>query len=134
MGLFDDVCNTLGSDFASDSSQSSLANAALSMLSKQGGISALAEQFAAKGMGNLVSSWIGTGQNLPVSPEQLQSVLGSEQVKEVAANAGISPETAQQGLAQILPRLVDCLTPKGEVQDGDLMSRGMELLKGKLSA
>jgi len=46
--------------------------------------------------------------------------------------AGISPESAQNGLSQLLPQLIDHLTPNGEVTQGDLMSKGMELLKGKL--
>ena len=135
MGLFDDALKSAtGTATATDGSQSSLASAALSMLSSNetGGISGIAKQFAAKGLGHIVSSWIGTGQNLPISPEQLQSVLGSEQVKAIAAKAGISPEAAQNGLAQVLPQLVDKMTPNGEVPEGDLMSKGMELLKGKL--
>jgi uncharacterized protein YidB (DUF937 family) len=135
MGLFDDVVKAAtGTAPAAEGSQSSLASAVLSMLSsnESGGISGLAKQFAAKGLGNIVSSWIGTGQNLPVSPEQLQSVLGSEHVQAIAAKAGIAPEEASAGLAKILPQLVDKLTPNGEVPQGNLMAKGMELLKGKL--
>lgn len=138
MGLLDDVLkNVTGAGAAAtpavDNSQSSLASAVLSMLSNQsGGISGLVQQFTSQGLGHLVGSWISTGQNLPISPEQLQSVLGSDQVKAIAAKAGISPEAAQSGLAQILPQLIDHMTPNGEVPQGDLMSKGMELLKGKL--
>lgn len=134
MGLLDDVMGkAIGVAPAQDGSQNSLASAVLSMLSNQsGGISGLVQQFADRGLGNIVSSWVSTGQNLPITAEQLQSVLGSEQVREIAAKAGIPPETAQNGLAQILPQLVDHLTPNGEVPQGDLMSKGMELLKGRL--
>lgn len=134
MGLLDDVLQrATGTEPPPDGSQSSLASAVLSMLSNQnGGISGLAQQFAAKGCGHIVSSWIGTGQNLPISPEQLQSILGSERVQEIAAKAGISPQEANAALAQILPQMVDHLTPNGEVPQGDLMSKGMELLKGRL--
>ncbi len=135
MGLLDDALKSAtGTATTTDGSQSSLASAVLSMLSsnESGGISGLATQFAAKGLGHIVSSWIGTGPNLPISPEQLQSVFGSEQVRTIAAKAGISPEAAQTGLAQVLPQLVDKMTPNGEVPQGDLMSKGMELLKGKL--
>ena len=106
MGLLDDVLKSAsGASPAADSSQSSLASAALSMLTSQsGGISGLVQQFASKGLGNIVSSWVGTGQNLPISPEQLHSVLGSEQVQAIAAKAGISPEAASSGLAQMLPK------------------------------
>ena len=135
MGLLDDVLKAAtGTAPAAEGSQSSLASAALSMLSssESGGISGLAQQFAAKGLGHVVSSWIGTGRNLPISPEQLLSVLGSEQVQAIAAKAGISPEAASTGLAQLLPQVVDNLTPNGEVPQGDLMSKGLELLKGRL--
>ena len=134
MGLFDDVMKAAtGAASATGGSQSSLASAALSMLSGQsGGISGLVQQFASKGLGNIVSSWVSTGQNLPISPEQVGNVLGQDQVQAVAAQAGVSPEEAKSGLAQILPQLVDRLTPNGEVPQGDLMSKGMELLKGKL--
>jgi uncharacterized protein YidB (DUF937 family) len=105
----------------------------MSMLSSQsGGISGLVQQFTSQGLGHLVNSWVGTGNNLPISPEQLQSVLGSEQLEAIAAKAGISPDAAKTGLAHLLPQLVDHLTPNGEVPQGDLMSQGMELLKGKL--
>ena len=138
MGLLDDVLkNVTGSTPVAapsvEGSQSSLVSAALSMLANQnGGISGLVHQFTANGLGEIVHSWIGTGHNLPISPEQLQSVLGCEQVQALAAKVGISPEAAQSGLAQVLPQLVDHLTPNGEVPQGDLMSKGMELLKGKL--
>jgi uncharacterized protein YidB (DUF937 family) len=133
MGLFDNVVKAAtGTAPAADGSQSSLASAALSMLSSCGGISGLLQQFNSKGLGNIVSSWISTGQNLPITREQLQSGLGEEQIKAIAAKAGISPEAANAGLAQILPQMVDRLTPNGQVPQGDLMSTGMELLKGKL--
>jgi uncharacterized protein YidB (DUF937 family) len=135
MGLLDDVRKAAtGVAPAPDDAQSSLASAALSMLSnvQSGGLSGFAQRFAAQGLGHIVSSWIGTGQNLPISAEQLKSVLGSEQVQSIAAQAGISPEAANAGLAQILPQLVDRLTPNGEIPQGDLVSKGVELLKGKL--
>lgn len=135
MGLLDDVMKAAtGIAPAPEDTQSSLASAVLSMLSsvQSGGLSGFAERFAAQGLGHIVSSWIGTGQNLPISAEQLKCVLGSEQVQAIAAKAGISPEAANAGLTQILPQLVDRLTPNGEIPQGDLMSKGMELLKGKL--
>lgn len=134
MGLLDDVMKAAtGTAPAADTSQSSLASAALSVLSSQsGGISGLVQQFASKGLGDVVSSWVGTGQNLPISPDQIHNALGSEQVQAIAAKAGISPDAAKTGLAQLLPQLVDRLTPNGEVPQGDLMSQGMALLKGKL--
>jgi uncharacterized protein YidB (DUF937 family) len=77
---------------------------------RQGGISGLAEAFQQNGLGNIVSSWIGTGGNLPVSPEQIQQVLGNEQIQAFAQKTGGSPEAASAQLAQMLPGIVDKLT------------------------
>ena len=137
MSLLDNVFKAAtGAAPAAAQSQPSLASEALSMLSgsETGGISGLTEKFAAQGLGHIVSSWIGTGQNLPISPEQLQSVLGSEQVQAIAGKVGLSPDQVNSGLAQILPQLVDHLTPNGQVPQGDLMSKGLELLKTKIPA
>ncbi len=133
MGLLDTLKAATGAAPASETSQSSLVSAVLSTLAAQpGGMPGLVEQFQAKGLGGIISSWVGTGQNLPIAPEQVQSALGSEQVEAIAAKAGISPEAAKSGLAQYLPQIVDQLTPNGEMPQGDLMSKGLELLKGKL--
>jgi len=141
MSLFDSVLKAAtgtaaGAAPAPDPSQSSLASAVLSMLSNNqtGGISGLAQQFAAQGLGHIISSWIGTGQNLPISAEQLQSVLGSSQVQAIASRIGISPEAVNSGLTQILPQIVDHLTPNGQVPQDDLLAQGMEMLKGKFQA
>jgi uncharacterized protein YidB (DUF937 family) len=133
MGFFDDVLKSVGgSSGAAGESHSALATAALSLLAnRSGGVAGLAQQFAAHGLGDVVSSWIGTGQNMPISGEQVQTVLGPEQIESVASQAGVTPETAKSGLAQILPLLVDRLTPNGQVPQGDLMAKGMELLKGR---
>ncbi len=137
MALLNDLMKKVGGGAAAapaeEGSQSTLLSAALSMLSSRpGGISGLLQQFTSQGLGHLVNSWISTGENLPISPEQLQTGLGSEQVQAIASRAGVSPEAARSGLAQVLPQIVDRLTPNGEIPQGDLMSKGIELLKGKL--
>lgn len=139
MGLFDDLSKAVSAASAaspaSDGTQSSMVSAALSMLSTEhGGLPGLIQRFTSSGLGDVVSSWVGTGQNLPVAPAQIQTALGAEQVRTIATKLGISPEAASAGLAHVLPSLVDRLTPNGEVPQGDLMSKGMELLKGKLFA
>jgi uncharacterized protein YidB (DUF937 family) len=98
-----------------------------------GGLSGLVQAFQNGGMGDIVKSWVSTGQNLPISAEQIQSVLGNEQLQSLAAQAGLDTGQLSGQLAQLLPQVVDRLTPDGTVPEGsDLMSRGMELLKGKL--
>ncbi|HWR13743.1 MAG TPA: YidB family protein [Terriglobales bacterium] len=98
-----------------------------------GGLGGLLNSFQQKGMGDIVQSWISTGQNKPISAEQVSEALGPEQVSAVANEAGISHEEAKSSLASLLPQVVDRLTPNGQLpQSNDLMSQGMELLKGKL--
>jgi uncharacterized protein YidB (DUF937 family) len=94
-----------------------------------GGISGLVQSFHQQGLGELVNSWISTGQNLPISADQLQQVLGSERVQQLASRVGISPDQAGSQLAQILPTIVDKLTPNGNIEQGNLLEMGMNLLK-----
>ncbi len=137
MGIFDELTKDAMSGLATQTAQSSssgMVGVILQALQNQpGGIAGLAQRFQQNGLGGVLSSWIGTGQNLPISAEQIQQVLGHEQVAQIAEQAGISHEEASTGLATLLPQIVDHLTPNGQVpQSSDLMSQGMELLKGKL--
>jgi uncharacterized protein YidB (DUF937 family) len=127
--LEDMACKEVSGMLANSSNP--LASSVMQMVNNQpGGISGLLQQFHDKGLGGLVTSWVGTGQNLPISAEQLQNVLGSEQVKELAAKAGISPEAASSHLAQLLPMLIDKLTPNGQVsQSSSMLEQCMGMLK-----
>lgn len=133
MGLLDSVMDgakrTLGS-----SGQSGLLDGVMEMLSDKqaGGLSGLVEQFKGKGLGDIVSSWVSTGQNLPVSAEQIQQVLGGDKLQQLAQHAGIKPDAVANSLANLLPSVVDKLTPDGKVPEGGLLEQGMDLLKGKL--
>ena len=83
----------------------------------------------------IVNSWVSKGENLPISAEQIQSVLGGSSLGNIASQLGMNSEEASGSLASMLPQLIDSLTPNGEVpQGGDLMSQGMEMLKGKFFA
>jgi uncharacterized protein YidB (DUF937 family) len=130
MSFLEDMAGKEVSGMLANSSNP-LASSVMQMINNRpGGLSGLLAQFHEKGLGGLVSSWVGTGQNLPISAEQLQSVLGSEQVKELAAKAGISPDAVSSHLAQLLPMLVDKMTPNGQVpQSSSLVEEGMGMLK-----
>jgi uncharacterized protein YidB (DUF937 family) len=80
-----------------------------------GGLDMLLNQFRGAGHQEQVNSWVGTGQNQPISPDQINNVLGQGKIAEIAAQAGISPEQMSQLLAQALPTLVDKLTPGGRI-------------------
>jgi len=115
MGLLDNLENqALGNVLGGSSNP--LATGLLQMIQNQpGGLQGLVQSFHDKGMGGLVSSWISSGPNPPISADQVHQVLGSDQVKTLAAKAGISPDVAGAAIAQILPGLVDKLTPNGSV-------------------
>jgi uncharacterized protein YidB (DUF937 family) len=81
----------------------------------QGGLSAIVAKLEQAGLGDQVKSWIGNGQNLPITAEQLQQVLGSEKVKELAARFNIPVDQLAQVLAQQLPLAVDHASPDGKL-------------------
>jgi uncharacterized protein YidB (DUF937 family) len=113
------------------SSSNPIVSAVLQLIQNQpGGISGLLQQFHEKGLGDLVNSWVSTGQNLPVSPDQVQHVLGTEQVQQVAANAGVPAQLASSKLAEYLPMIIDKLTPNGQMpEQSGLLESGLNLLK-----
>jgi uncharacterized protein YidB (DUF937 family) len=80
-----------------------------------GGLGSLVEQFRNSGLGQHADSWVGTGQNLPISPEQINSVIGHGKLAEIAQQAGLDPAQLSQLLAQALPSVIDKLTPGGQL-------------------
>lgn len=84
-----------------------------------GGLQLLARLFQQQGLGDVVSSWIGTGQNRAISPEQLAQVFGADQLSRISRQAGVSPDEGLGVLAQMLPRVVDRLTPQGQIPQRD---------------
>jgi uncharacterized protein YidB (DUF937 family) len=80
-----------------------------------GGLNGLINSFHSNGFGALMNSWTSTGENLPVTGDQMQQVLGSEKVQAIAQQLGISPEVAKSTLAQLLPVVIDKLTPNGTI-------------------
>ena len=67
------------------------------------------------GLGNTANSWVGSGQNQPVSPGQLGSALGPDIIKTLAERSGLSEEEITKHLSQVLPGVVDKLTPQGRL-------------------
>jgi uncharacterized protein YidB (DUF937 family) len=131
MGLLDDVTNAAGG--GQGQSNNPLVGQVLDMLKNHpGGISGLVESFHRNGLGGIISSWIGTGQNQPISGDQLQAVLGSSQVANLAAKLGMSPDQAKSALSQILPQVVDKLSPQGQLPQGGMLEAAMGMLKAKL--
>lgn len=131
MGLLDTISGALGGNGAGGNP---LLNAVMQMLANKeaGGLQGLLKTLADNGLGEQVQSWVGTGQNQPVSVDALRNALGDGTLGRIANQAGVSADEAAGGLAQLLPQVVDKLTPNGELPQGDLLSQGLDLLKGKL--
>jgi uncharacterized protein YidB (DUF937 family) len=94
-----------------------------------GGLGALIEQFQRAGMGQQVDSWISSGQNMPITADQLSQVFGRGQLQEMAQNSGMDVGQLSGGLAEMLPQLIDQLTPGGQVPPSGLDGALAELSK-----
>ncbi|AOJ25006.1 MULTISPECIES: YidB family protein [Burkholderia] len=118
MGLLDIVGGLIGGQ-AGGNSQSALITTALEFINNQpGGLNGLIEKFKAGGAGDIIGSWVGNGENQPISADTLQNVLGSDVVGSLASKVGIDPSQASSILAQVLPHVVNGATPNGEVPAG----------------
>jgi len=84
-----------------------------------GGLSGMLQQFQQAGLGRQADSWVGTGQNLPVEPDQLTRVFGRDRLQGLADQHGMDLNQLLGGLSQQLPSAVDALTPKGAVPEPD---------------
>lgn len=94
------------------------------LLEQVGGIDGLVQKFEQAGLGNVAKSWIGTGSNQSVSPDQVKEALGPQQVEQVANQAGVSTDEAAAGLSRVLPEAVDNATPGGQVPSvGDVRAQ-----------
>ena len=109
-----------------------MAQVAMEMFNSNGGVAGLMEKFKAGGLGDAAASWVGTGENIAVSPDQISSVLGEGAIADMAAKFGLTPEVLSAQIAEHLPTVVDKLTPNGEVSaesGGGLLSSVLGMLK-----
>ena len=85
------------------------------LLAQNGGLQGLLSKFTQAGHDDKVKSWVSTGDNEPIAPDQVQNTLGHDQIAAIAAKLGVDPAQASQMLAKFLPNVVDKLTPNGHV-------------------
>ena len=105
----------------------------LQWVDDQGGINSLLDKFRENGLSDKVSSWVGQGDNSAISADTIQKVLSSDALQSLASRLGVDASKASGLLAEYLPTVVDMLSPKGETpKDGNLLTMGCELIKGKL--
>ncbi len=144
MGLLDSVIGAVAGGLGGQGNgggQGALLNEVIAMLANGqgqggaagglGGLGGLIGKFTQSGMGDVIGSWVGHGQNAPISGDQLSNVLGSDMISELAAKLGLSHEEAAGQLSQVLPQVVDRLTPQGHAPAGGL--GGMDDLMAQLS-
>ena len=128
MGLLDTALSILGNQGeqggnlqGASGAPGALVQTVIQMLTSsengQSGLQGIVSAFQQSGLTDVVSSWIGTGQNLPISAEQIQQVLGGTHLSDLAQAAGISHESAAGHLADLLPGLIDKMTPGGQIPD-----------------
>ncbi len=130
MGLLDSIAGSIGGDA---SASPGIAKSLLEMIGggQGSGLAGLVQAFQQNGLGQVVQSWIGTGQNLPVSATQVQQVLGPK-VRELAQQHGVSEDAVSKTVSQLLPNLVDHLTPDGRLpQGGDALAQGLAALRSR---
>ena len=85
------------------------------IIEKHGGLQGVVSEFERNGLGPTIKSWVGTGPNQPISPDDVHKVLGADLLQQLSAKSGLSVQELTQKLSQVLPQAVDGLTPGGAI-------------------
>jgi uncharacterized protein YidB (DUF937 family) len=125
MGLLDSILGAASGKNAQSSEANPLIGVLGGLLAQSGGLQGLANKFSQSGQGNAFQSWVGMGENQPVSNDQIQNVLGSEQVNAIATKMGVDPAIVSTFLAEYLPKIVDKLTPAGKIDPAANHQQGL---------
>lgn len=109
---------------------------AMQWVQRNGGIGGVLQRFQQKGYSQQAASWVSTGPNETLEPHAVADVVGMEELSRLSQQLGVSHEEVSSGMAQILPEVVDHLTPQGHVPDDsdDALSRGMSMLEQLLGS
>ena len=107
-----------------------LLHLALLLLQQNGGLEGVLGRFRQGGLGQQAESWVGTGENMNVSANELQQIFGSSTLRDLASQLGMPEEQAGSTMAQVLPELINQLTPQGHVpENGDEeIAQGLSML------
>jgi len=128
MGLLDSILGAVSGKSGSSGEANPLIGIVSALLAQSGGLQGLANKFGQSGHGNAFQSWVGMGENQPVSSNEIQHVLGPEQVNAIASRMGVDPAIASTFLAEYLPKIVDKLTPAGKIDPGADHQQGLAAL------
>jgi uncharacterized protein YidB (DUF937 family) len=147
MGLLDGLLgNVIGSFLSDDQKQNPFSSGnqaqggnlllqiALSMLQQNGGLEGVLNKFREGGFSQHADSWVGTGQNMDISADQLQQVLGTSTISDLASRLGIPADQASSAMAQVLPQVINQLTPQGQVPENsdDEIAQSLSMLSNSV--
>lgn len=121
MDFLDAVKSVLDSGKGEGSGKTDILSIVTGLIGGQGGagLSGIVKQFTEKGLGDVVSSWVGKGENAPVSPEEVKNVFGDDSIDEIASKTGLDKKEVTGQLSDILPQVVDKLTPDGKIPESN---------------
>jgi uncharacterized protein YidB (DUF937 family) len=131
-GLADILGQVLGGGGGTRDMTAGMSGRGAGMGGGMGGLGALLEQMQQAGLGDQARSWVGTGQNMPVSPDAMSQIFGEGGIGAIARQAGLTPQETSEGLSELLPDVVNHVTPTGEVPDFDQLSRSVEDLRRRM--
>ena len=123
MGLMDQLGQAVSRAMGGQAGQNPLLQAVMSLLgqnSSAGGLAGIVQAFQKNGLGDIVNSWVSTGQNLPITPDQIKQGLGSDFLSQIAGKAGVSPDAASTQLSSLLPNVIDKVTPNGKIEASEI--------------
>ncbi len=129
MGLFDSVAGAVLGKMMGEKSE--MAKVAMEMLNQYGGIEGILAKFKESGLADIAATWVGNGQNAPITSSQITDALGSDTIAKIAGKFGLSPDMLSGQLAEHLPNVIDKMTPNGEVNNNsnDLLGAVLGMLK-----
>jgi len=128
MGLLDSILGAASGKSGASGEAGPLIGVLSGLLAQSGGLQGLANKFAQSGQANAFQSWVGMGENQPVSDGQVQTALGSDQISAIASRMGVDPKMASTFLAEYLPKIVDKLTPAGKIDPSADHQQGLAAL------
>jgi uncharacterized protein YidB (DUF937 family) len=128
MRILDDITAKLGGQQGQEGGLASLQK----MFTSNGGLQGMMSKLSNSGMGQQVQSWVGTGENQPVSGHQVQQAMDPNELHSMAMKAGMSDEEASDQIAQAMPAMVNDVTPQGQIPQQDPFAKGLDSLKRML--
>jgi uncharacterized protein YidB (DUF937 family) len=133
MGFFDGIAKGVLDKISGGGAQNPMLETVMGLISnpETGGLQGMLETFKSKGLGEIISSWIGTGENQAISKDQISEALGKDQIQKMAEKVGISQEEASGGLASLLPEIIDKFTPNGKLPEGGLSDLVTKMMNSK---